>query len=80
MSKRPKLLKVQCLKKSSKMIYFNYSVGRRKRDVDEFDSKPLVDRKIILENIEKYLPSIVSMPPGASSHDCMLRYVPPFYS
>jgi len=48
------------------------SLGRKKRDLDEV-SKPFTDRKIILENIEKYLPTLVPMPPGASSHDCILR-------
>merc|ERR1711971_772548 len=48
------------------------SLGRKKRDLDEV-SKPLTDRRIILENIEKYLPALVPMPPGASSHDCILR-------
>ena len=47
------------------------SLGRKKRHATmDFD---LDERTAILSSIEKFMPTVLTLPPGAESHDCVLR-------
>lgn len=45
------------------------ALGRKKRDVSEI----VKERHGIIENVERYLPALLSLPPGSNSHQCMLK-------